>query len=136
MRRAAESGVTSGLLNLDFTAQVAARRINAAGNLVLRDLVLKDGEGMTATFMGLPRTTFVDMLRQHDGRIEVPFRVEGSLDDPAFSFESAFKARLGVAAATALGLSIKSLAENWNSKGGTKEQVDATVDAFKRLLGR
>ncbi len=134
--RAAESGVEAGLLNLDFTAQVVDRRINAAGNLVMRELVLKDGDGVAATFMGLPRTTFIDMLRQQDGRIEVPFRVEGSLDDPAFSLQSAFKARLGIAAATALGLSIKSLTEEWKSKGGTKEKVDATVDAFKRLLGR
>ncbi len=134
--RAAETGVSQGLLDLDLRASVAAQRINAPGALVLRDLVLKDGGGFGATFMGMPRSTFIDMLRQKDGRIDVPFRIEGSLDDPGFSLHSAFKARLGIAAAGALGISIKSLAEELKGKGSAQEKIEATVDALKRLMGR
>lgn len=142
--RKAETGVRSGTLDLDLDSTVSAQRVTAPGTLKLKQLQLRaDGNGGVGTFMGIPRDTLVDMLRERDGAITIPFKLEGSLNDPRFSLDNAFKARLGIAAATTLGLAVRDLLDAYRKKDdGTadsndkKDKVGKTLDLLKGLLRR
>lgn len=137
--KTAETGVKQGSIDLDLTAKIAARRISARGKLTLRNLELKENDSASASFMGVPRNAFVDMLRRHDGTIDVPFAIQGGLDDPAFSLHSAFKARLGIAAAAALGISVKGLIGELGGltdKESINEKIHESIGKLRRLLGK
>ena len=137
--KAAETGVRNGSLDLDLTAKVAAQRITAPGLLVLKNLQLRSSEGAAGTFMGLPRDAVIDAIRGQDGRIEVPFKLEGNLSDPGFALDSAFKARLGIATAAALGVTITGLIQELGGlreKSAIKEKTNAVLDSLRRALGK
>ncbi|MBL8525841.1 MAG: DUF748 domain-containing protein [Betaproteobacteria bacterium] len=129
----AETGVRRGTLDLDLQSKVAAQQIRAPGVLKLKDLELRS-EGGIGTFMGMPRDSMVSMLRERDGSITVPFSIEGNLNDPGFDVDAAFKAKVGLATATALGVSIKDLMGTLGKDKG--EGAAKVIDAFKGLLGR
>ena len=89
--------------------------------------------------MGMPRDTIVNMIRERDGRIEVPFTLDGNLNDPRFALDSAFKTRLAIATAGALGVTITGLITEFGGvrdKGSGREKADALLDSLKRLLGK
>ena len=137
--RAAETGVRKGTLDLDLTAKVAAQRLTAPGRLVLKGLELRSSTTTSGTFMGMPRDTVINMIRERDGRIEVPFTLDGNLTDPRFSLDSAFKTKLGVATAAALGVTISGLVKDLRGlreQGALKEKADAALESLKRILGK
>ena len=137
--KAAETGVRSGTLDLDLHATIAAQRLSAPGLLVLKNLALKSNEGAAATFMGMPRDAVIDMIRGREGRIDVPFKLEGNLDDPNFSLDAAFKTRLAIATASALGVTIKGLVNELRGlrdTDGAKEKADAVLQSLKRMFGK
>ncbi len=137
--KAAETGVRSGTLDLDLTATMASQRLTAPGLLVLKNLALKSNEGATATFMGMPRDAVIDMIRGRNGHIEVPFKLEGNLNDPSFSLDAAFKTRLAIATASALGVTITGLISELGGlrdKGSAKEKADAVLQSLKRMIGK
>ena len=136
--KAAETGVRKGTLDLDLAANVEAQRLTAPGKLVLKGLELRSSENATSTFMGMPRDAVINLIHERDGRIEVPFTLEGNLNDPRFTLDSAFKARLAIAAAGALGITINGLITELGGlrdKSG-REKADAVLDSLKRLLGK
>jgi uncharacterized protein involved in outer membrane biogenesis len=130
----AETGVRRGTLDLDLVSKVAAQQIRAPGVLKLKDLELRS-EGGVGTFMGMPRDSMVSMLRERDGSITVPFNIEGNLNDPGFDVDAAFKAKIGLATATALGVSIKDLM-GVLGKEKSGENAAKVIDVFKGLLGK
>ena len=136
--RAAETGVRKGTLDLDLAAKVAANRLTAPGILTLKNLELRASANATGTFMGMPRDTVVNMIRERDGRIEVPFKLEGNLNDPNFSVDAAFKTRLAIATAAALGVTIKGLIGELSGlrEKNTTEKVDSVINAMKKLFGK
>ncbi len=137
--KAAETGVRKGTLDLDLTAKVESKRLTAPGRLVLKGLELRSSEKAASTFMGMPRDTVVNMIRERDGRIEVPFTLDGNLNDPRFALDSAFKARLAIATAGALGVTITGLITEFGGvrdKASGREKADAVLDSLKRLLGK
>jgi len=132
----AETGVRRGTLDLDLTSKVASQQIRAPGVLKLKDLELRSEGGLgVGTFMGMPRDSMVSMLRERDGSITVPFNIEGNLNDPGFDVDAAFKAKVGLATATALGVSIKDLMGTLG-KDKSGDNAAKVIDAFKGLLGR
>ena len=136
--RAAETGVRKGTLDLDLAAKVAANRLTAPGVLTLKNLELRASANATGTFMGMPRDTVVNMIRERDGRIEVPFKLEGNLNDPNFSVDAAFKTRLAIATAAALGVTIKGLIGELSGlrEKNTTEKVGSVINAMKKLFGK
>ena len=136
--KAAETGVRKGTLDLDLAAKVAANRLTAPGILTLKNLELRTSANATGTFMGMPRDTVVNMIRERDGRIEVPFKLEGNLNDPNFSVDAAFKTRLAIATAAALGVTIKGLIGELSGlrEKNTTEKVDSVINAMKKLFGK
>lgn len=133
--RKAETGVRRGTLDLDITSRVAAQRIRAPGVLKLHDLELR-AEGGVGTFMGMPRDSVVGMLRERDGSISIPFTIEGNLNDPNFALDGAFKARVGLAAAATLGITLRDLADALKNRDKAGDQTGKVIDALKGLLGR
>ena len=135
----AETGVRKGVLDLDVNSVIAAQRVTAPGVLKLKALELRS-EGGVGTFMGMPRDSVVGMLRERDGSITIPFTVQGNLNDPNFSLDSAFKAKVGLAAAATLGLTIKGLLDVLGNKqdgsGDSGNNVNKTLDVLKGLLGK
>ena len=137
--KAAETGVRKGTLDLDLTAKVESKRLTAPGKLVLKGLELRSSEKAASTFMGMPRDAVVNLIRERDGRIDVPFTLDGNLNDPRFSLDSAYKARLAIATAGALGVSITGLITELGgarAKGSGREKADAVLESLKRLLGK
>ena len=137
--KAAETGVRNGTLDLDLTAKVEAKRLTAPGRLVLKGLELRSSEKAASTFMGMPRDAVVNLIRERDGRIDVPFTLDGNLNDPRFSLDSAFKTRLAIATAGALGVSITGLISELGgvrAKASGREKADAVLESLKRLLGK
>ena len=136
--KAAETGVRKGTLDFDLAAKVESKRLTAPGRLVLKGLELRSSNNATTTFMGMPRDAVINLIRERDGRIEVPFTLDGNLNDPRFALDSAFKARLAIATAGALGVTITGLITELGGlrdKSG-REKTDAVLDSLKRLLGK
>ena len=136
--KATETGVRKGTLDLDLTSKVDSKRLTAPGRLVLKGLELRSGEKVAGTFMGMPRDAVINLIRERDGRIDVPFTLDGNLNDPRFALDSAFKTRLAIATAEALGVTITGLITDL---GGLRdmsgrEKADAVLDSLKRLLGK
>lgn len=81
-------------------AKVERRHLNAPGQAVIAGLML-DGGG---TLSGIARQALI-------GAMALDFILEGRLDDPPFSLNELFAARLAVGLAEKLGVSIGGVAE-------------------------
>lgn len=113
--KASETGVRRGSLDLDLKATVKQNRLHAPGTLSVANLELASGKGATATFMGMPRTAVIGMLKDKNERITVRFVLDGRLDDPKFSLNEAFMTRVGASMAETLGISLESVAKGVSS---------------------
>lgn len=113
--KASETGVRQGSLDLDLKSIVRRNRLHAPGNLTLNQLELAAGKSGMATFMGMPRTAVVGLLKDRNGRISIQFTLEGQLDDPRFSLNEAFMKKIGAAMAEGLGISLESVAREVGS---------------------
>jgi Domain of Unknown Function (DUF748) len=117
-----EGGVRRGALDLTLDATVKAKQLRAPGRVTLTGLELASGEGLLATFGGVPRQAVLAAMKR-DGRIDVSFTLEGRVDDPAFSINDNLATKLASGLAEALGVSL----------GGVVEGVG---NVLKGLLGR
>ncbi|HET9822345.1 MAG TPA: DUF748 domain-containing protein, partial [Burkholderiaceae bacterium] len=102
LMRRGEGGVERGTLDLRVDARASQQQLHAPGHLVLQGLELGSGEGLLATFGGVPRQAVLAAMSR-DGRIELDFTLEGRLDDPKFSLNELFAARFAVGLAEKLG---------------------------------
>jgi hypothetical protein len=128
--KAAETGVRRGSMDLDLKSTVRANHLHAPGKLTLSDLELASGGGAMSTFMGVPRQAVVSSLKDRNGKIVVPFTLDGNLDDPQFSINDSFSKRAGASVAESLGISIGGLTRG---VGGAAEGLGGAV---KKLFGK
>ncbi|MDB5764840.1 MAG: hypothetical protein JWQ21_3835 [Herminiimonas sp.] len=128
--KASETGVRHGTLDLDLKSTVRDNRLHAPGTVTLTGLELAPGGGALGTFMGVPRQAVVASLKDRNGRIVVPFTLEGNLNDPQFSLNDSLTRRIGTSVAETLGISIEGLARG---VGSAAEGVGGMV---KRLFGK
>ncbi len=112
--KTAETGVRRGTLDLDLKSSVTKGKLRAPGTLTLADLELASSSG---TFMGLPRSATISMMKDKKGRISAKFVLEGDINDPKFSLNEQMATRLGSSLASALGISLESLAKGVGSVG-------------------
>lgn len=110
--RAGDVAVTAGTLDLTLAADVQAQQLRAPGSVVLTGLELGSAGpfGMSGTFAGVPAGVVLAAI-ERDGRIEVPFTLQGRIDDPAFSVNGDFTARLALGLAEKLGVSVGGVVE-------------------------
>lgn len=129
--QAAETGVRRGTLDLDLKSSVASGKLRAPGTLTLSDLELTSGSG---TFMGLPRSAAVGMLKDKKGRISVKFLLEGDVNDPKFSLNEQLATRLASSFAGSVGVSLESLAKGVGNVGGGSAK--AIGESVGKLFGK
>ena len=129
--RTAETGVRRGTLDLDLKSSVARGKLRAPGTLTLSDLELASSSG---TFMGLPRTAMIGMMKDKKGRLSVKFVLEGDVNDPEFSLNEQMTMRLGASLANSLGISLESLAKGVGRLGsGSASGIGESV---QKLFGK
>ncbi|HEY8608532.1 MAG TPA: DUF748 domain-containing protein [Noviherbaspirillum sp.] len=128
--KASETGVRAGSLDLRLKSVVRNNRLHAPGSATISGLELAPGEGPFATFMGVPRSAVLAALKNRKGQITVDFTLEGKLDDPRFSLNESFAARIGSAVAETLGISLEGLTRG---VGGAAEGIGGVV---RKLFGR
>ena len=95
-------------------AKVAQQRLRAPGRLTIHDLELQSSGGLLGTFGGVPRQAVLAAMSR-DGRVDIAFTLEGQVDDPKFSLNELFAARLAVALAQQLGVSVEGVVEGLGS---------------------
>jgi hypothetical protein len=113
--KAAESGVRKGAIDLDLKSTVKKKRLHAPGKLTIKGLELSESGGRS--FMGMSRGAVVSMMKSRNGEIGVNFTLAGNLDDPKFSLNESFAARVGASFADTLGVSFEGLAKGVGSAG-------------------
>ena len=128
-----EAKVERGHLDMDLDFQVRQRRVNAPGKATLADLQLGSTPGKLNSFMGLPRQGIVNLLKTRDGKIELPFRVEGDLNDPHFLLQQSFVTAMATGLAEQLGVSVKGVGGGVVGLG--KKGAEALGDAAQQFGG-
>jgi hypothetical protein len=103
--------VRDGWVDLNVSAVVEDHQLHAPGTLTLSAAEVVDDPKLPGLFGGL-KTRLVREALLRDGRIEVPFTVTGSLQDPGFSLNDTLARRVagGLADALSSGAEPKALA--------------------------
>ena len=126
--KAAETGVKRGTLALDLHATVKERRLHAPGSITLKQLEL---DNRSNSFMGMPRSAVVSLMKDRQGLITAKFVLEGKLDDPQFSLNENMATRFGASVAESLGISIEGIARGAGSLG--QQSLEAVGGAAKGI---
>ena len=67
--------------------------------------------------MGIPRSALINFLKNNENAIDVDFVVAGDTSNPRFSINEAIATRVAMGMAAELGVSIRSLAEDFGTLG-------------------
>ena len=138
--RMGEGQLRKGILDLRLNSEVRANRLNGQGKIIIRDLEFAPSRGYFETFMGIPRNVVISFLKNHQNAIDVDFVLTGDTSNPSFSINEAIATRLAMGMAAELGVSIRSLAENFGALGrrsveGVAGVVEGAASVLKGLLG-
>ena len=114
--KAAETGVRRGTMDLDLHTTVKKNQLHGPGTLTLHQLELSSSGN---SFMGMPRSAVVAMMKDRQGKISVNFVLSGNINDPAFSLNENLMGKVGSAVADSLGISLEGLAKGVGSAGGS-----------------
>jgi hypothetical protein len=126
-----EADIGSGVIDMSLQATVRDYMLHAPGTMTLTGLTLKsDAGGALGTFMALPKQAVVAALKDHRGRINLQFSLDGNLHDPHFSLREDLATRLGAGLAKALGVSVQGVAE------GAGETVKSIGETLRGIFGK
>ena len=104
-----KSGIDSGSFSLDLRSRVRKNHVTATGTLTVVALELKPSGDPIGAIVALPRAAVIGTLENEREEITIPFKVAGSLDDPAFSLTGEGTLQTAVAIAKAFGASFEGL---------------------------
>ena len=135
-----EARVDKGTLDLNLKSEVRNNKLDGNGRMIIKELEFARSRSYLDTFMGLPRSTVISFLKDHDGAIDVDFALKGDISHPDFSLNETLATRVAAAMAGQLGVSIKGVAEGLETLGrkgleGASGVADAIGSAFRGLLG-
>jgi uncharacterized protein involved in outer membrane biogenesis len=138
--RMGEAQLRKGTLDLRLNSEVRANRLNGKGKIIIRDLEFASSRSYFETFMGIPRTALISFLKNHQNAIDVDFVLTGDTSNPSFSINEAIATRLAMGMAAELGVSIRSLVEDFGMLGrrsveGVAGVVEGAGSVLKGLLG-
>jgi hypothetical protein len=127
-------------LDLRLNSEVRANRLDGKGKIIIRDLELAPARGYLETFMGVPRSALIHFLKNNQNAIDVDFILTGDTSNPNFSINEAITTRVALGMAAELGVSIRSLAEDFGTLGrrsveGAAGLADGVGSVLKSLLG-
>ncbi|OPY72109.1 MAG: hypothetical protein A4E63_01329 [Syntrophorhabdus sp. PtaU1.Bin050] len=126
--------IERGFMDMNMDVGIAKKHIRAPGVLVLNDLQFRSGKGLGDTFLGIPRSMVLGLLKSGDNKIKLDFVVEGDLNNPRFSIRENLLKRATVGLAGKLGLSVKEVGEG--IVGGTSKVLEETTKTIKGLFTR
>jgi Domain of Unknown Function (DUF748) len=135
-----EAQVRKGTLDLRLNSEVRANRLDGKGKIIIRDLEFAPSRGYLESFMGIPRSALINFLKNHENAIDVDFVLAGDTSNPSFSINEAIATRVAMGMAAELGVSIRSLAEDFGTLGrrsveGVAGVVEGAGSVLKGLLG-
>jgi hypothetical protein len=138
--RMGEAQLRKGTLDLRLNSEVRANRLDGKGRIIIRDLEFAPSRGYFETFMGIPRSALISFLKNRENAIDVDFVLTGDTGNPSFSINEAIATRLAMGMAAELGVSIRSLAEDFGTLGrrsveGVAGVVEGAGSVLKGLLG-
>jgi hypothetical protein len=138
--RMGEAQLRKGTLDLRLNSEVRANRLDGKGRIIIRDLEFAPSRGYFETFMGIPRSALISSLKNRENAIDVDFVLTGDTSNPSFSINEAIATRLAMGMAAELGVSIRSLAEDFGTLGrrsveGVAGVVEGAGSVLKGLLG-
>ncbi|HQJ09155.1 MAG TPA: DUF748 domain-containing protein [Deltaproteobacteria bacterium] len=81
--RAGDAQIQKGTLDLDLQSEIRGNRLKAPGKATISSLRLAPGKGLWGTFMGMPRSAVLSMLKSKGDRITLSFVLEGDIGNPA-----------------------------------------------------
>jgi uncharacterized protein DUF748 len=138
--RIGEAQVRKGTLDLRLNSEVRANRLDGKGKIIIRDLEFAPSRGYLETFMGIPRSAVINFLRNNENAIDVDFVLTGDTSNPRFSINEAIATRVAMGMAAELGVSIRSLAEDFGNLGrrsveGAAGVAEGVGSVLKGLFG-
>jgi hypothetical protein len=128
-RRRVSAEIETGCLDMDCRIVVKERVIDAPGQMVLKELRIKEG----GTVFWIPAKTVVSLLKDRGGRIPIQFHLKGNVDDPKFKIQEAFLTRIAFSFAEALGIPVRTVGEGVVKGAG--EGVGGLAEGFRSLEG-
>jgi len=131
--QASDARLQRGSLDLDMQSEVRNNQLRAPGKVVISDLEFAPPRGSSEMFMGVPRSTVINFLKNRDNQIAINFVIQGDLNDPQFTLREALTTRLAVGLAELLGVSIRGMAEGVGTLG--RKGAEALGEAAKGLGG-
>ena len=138
--RMGEGQLRKGILDMRLNSEVRANRLNGKGKIIITDLEFAPSRSYFETFMGMSRSAVISFLKNHQNAIDVDFILTGDISNPRFSINEAIATRLAMGMAAELGVSIRSLAEDFGALGrrsveGVAGVVEGAGAVLKGLLG-
>ena len=138
--RIGEAQVRKGSLDLRLNSEVRANRLDGKGKIIIRDLEFAPARGYLETFMGVPRSALIHFLKNNDNAIDVDFVLTGETSNPSFSINEAITTRVALGMAAELGVSIRSLAEDFGNLGrrgveGAAGVAEGVSSVIRSILG-
>ncbi|TMA10581.1 MAG: DUF748 domain-containing protein [Deltaproteobacteria bacterium] len=73
-----EARVDKGTLDLNLKSEVRNNKLDGNGRMIIKELEFARSRSYLDTFMGLPRSTVISFLKDHDGAIDVDFALKGA----------------------------------------------------------
>ena len=83
-------------------------------------MTLSDLELASGSFMGLPRTISLALLKKKNARVSLKFVLDGNIKDPKFSLNEKLSTGIGLATAKALGINFEGLLKT--PSGGRRKE--------------
>lgn len=143
LKKAGETRVNKGVLDLDLDSQVIQRQLRAPGELVISDLELAPGRGTVDTFMGVDRNALINYLKTKDDKIRLDFVITGDIDNPRFSLNEFFANQMALALKETIGplavelLKQKALEQTGKpgDSGESGKAAEGVLREFKGIFG-
>ena len=107
-----DANITKGSLGLDMKANVAGGYIKAPGRAVLKNLEFQSAGTIRDTFLGVPRSGVMSLLKNRNGEIAIDFILQGDIRNPRFSLRESFAEKITIGLAENLGLSVSRIGES------------------------
>jgi uncharacterized protein YhdP len=104
--------IKKGNIDIKMDLKINSGNLYAPGNIVLKNLELEKGKGISGFFLSLPADAVVSFLKDNKGRISFDFMLEGNLSDPEFNIRESFVDKIAYGMAQKLGVPIADIGES------------------------
>lgn len=137
--RRSETDFSRGFLDLDTDLVISKQIMRAPVHVVIRGLQFPSGAGLTARFLGVPRSLITKTMAAGNNQLALDFVLEGNINNPQFNWQetlvrnlsSEFARNFGAAAVKSGDTAIK---EGREAVKGAQEQFKGLKEQFKDVF--